>query len=158
MKCPFCGKLKNKVIDSRLNKQKDTIRRRRKCLQCSRRFTTYEHKEDVQVVIIKKDGRREIFNRSKIKTGILKACEKTNLSTNSIEEFIDNLERELIDSGEQEIASTLIGEKIMHWLHSQDDVAYVRFASVYKEFKSIDDFIIELQKLLKKSENVKSNG
>jgi transcriptional repressor NrdR len=148
MKCPYCSEIDNKVIDSRLSKDASVIRRRRECLACSRRFTTYEHIEEIPIMIIKKDGRRELFNRDKVRSGMLKACEKRNISMNSIEEFIDNMERDLRESEEKEIPSSVIGEKIMMKLHELDDVAYVRFASVYREFKDVNDFVEELKKLL----------
>ena len=150
MKCPFCGEIENKVIDSRLSKDASVIRRRRECLTCSRRFTTYEQIEEIPIMIIKKDGRREVFNREKIRSGIQKACEKRNISMNVIEEFVDNLERDLRETGEKEIASSVLGEKVMAKLHELDDVAYVRFASVYREFKDVNDFVSELKSLLSK--------
>jgi len=150
MKCPFCGEIDNKVIDSRLSKDSNVIRRRRECLECSRRFTTYEHIEEIPIMIIKKDGRREVFSRDKIRSGIKKACEKRNISMNVIEDFIDDLERDLRETGEKEIPSTNLGEKIMIKLHEMDDVAYVRFASVYREFKDVNDFVSELKGLLSK--------
>jgi len=148
MKCPFCGEIDNKVIDSRLSKDGDVIRRRRECLVCSRRFTTYEHIEEIPVMIIKKDGRREAFSREKLRSGIQKACQKRNISINIIEEFLDELERDLRETGEKEIPSHKIGEKVMAKLHEIDDVAYVRFASVYREFKDVNDFVSELKNLL----------
>jgi len=148
MKCPFCGEINNKVIDSRLSKDGNVIRRLRECLVCSRRFTTYEHIEEIPVMIIKKDGRREIFSREKLRSGIQKACQKRNISVNIIEEFLDELERDLRESGEKEIPSHKIGEKVMAKLHEIDDVAYVRFASVYREFKDVNDFVSELKSLL----------
>ncbi len=150
MKCPFCGEFDNKVIDSRLSKDGNVIRRRRECLVCSRRFTTYEHIEVVPIMIVKKDGRREVFNREKVFSGIQKACEKRNISINILEEFIDDLERDLREMGEKEIPSKIIGKKIMEKLHNLDDVAYVRFASVYREFKDVNDFVAELKNLLSK--------
>ncbi|MEA3434855.1 MAG: transcriptional regulator NrdR [Thermodesulfobacteriota bacterium] len=150
MKCPFCGEIDNKVIDSRLSKDSNVIRRRRECLECSRRFTTYEHIEEIPIMIIKKDGRREVFSHNKIRSGIKKACEKRNISMNVIEDFIDDLERDLRETGEKEIPSTDLGEKIMIKLHEMDDVAYVRFASVYREFKDVNDFVSELKGLLSK--------
>lgn len=150
MKCPYCGEIDNKVIDSRLGKEGNVIRRRRECLECSRRFTTYEHIEEIPIMIIKKDGRREVFSRDKIRSGIKKACEKRNISMNIIEDFIDDLERDLRETGEKEIPSTDLGEKIMIKLHEMDDVAYVRFASVYREFKDVNDFVSELKGLLSK--------
>ncbi len=150
MKCPFCGEIDNKVIDSRLSKDSNVIRRRRECLECSRRFTTYEHIEEIPIMIIKKDGRREVFSRDKIRSGIKKACEKRNISMNVIEDFIDDIERDLRETGEKEIPSADLGEKIMIKLHEMDDVAYVRFASVYREFKDVNDFVSELKGLLSK--------
>ena len=148
MKCPFCSEVDNKVIDSRLSKDASVIRRRRECLLCSRRFTTYEHIEEIPIMIVKKDGRREVFNREKIYSGLKKACEKRNISINVIEDFIDELERDLKETGEKEIPSHILGEKIMEKLHELDDVAYVRFASVYREFKDVNDFVSELKTLL----------
>ena len=150
MKCPYCGEIDNKVIDSRLGKDGDVIRRRRECLECSRRFTTYEHIEEIPIMLIKKDGRREVFSRDKIRSGIKKACEKRNISMNIIEDFIDDLERDLRETGKKEIPYTDLGEKIMVKLHEMDDVAYVRFASVYREFKDVNDFVSELKGLLSK--------
>jgi transcriptional repressor NrdR len=150
MKCPFCSEIENKVIDSRLSKDASVIRRRRECIVCHRRFTTYEHIEEIPIMIIKKDGRREVFNRDKIRSGIQRACEKRNISMNLIEEFIDDLERDLRETGEKEIPSHTLGEKIMNRLHELDDVAYVRFASVYREFKDVNDFVHELKSLLSK--------
>ena len=150
MKCPFCTEIDNKVIDSRLSKDGSVIRRRRECLLCSRRFTTYEHIEEIPVTIVKKDGRREVFNREKVYSGMKKACEKRDISINVIEDFIDDLERDLKETGEKEIPAHIIGEKIMEKLHEIDDVAYVRFASVYREFKDVNDFVSELKSLLSK--------
>jgi len=148
MKCPFCGEIDNKVIDSRLSKDASVIRRRRECLICRRRFTTYEHIEEIPIMIIKKDGRREVFNREKVRSGLQKACQKRNISMNVIEEFIEELERDLREIGEKEIPASTIGEKIMKKLHELDDVAYVRFASVYREFKDVNDFVSELKLML----------
>ena len=150
MKCPFCGETNNKVIDSRLSKDGNVIRRRRECIDCSRRFTTYEHIEEIPVMIIKKDGRREVFNKEKVRTGMQRACEKRKISMNVIEQFIENLERDLRETGEKEIPSSRIGQMIMDKLHELDDVAYVRFASVYREFKDVNDFVSELKSLLSK--------
>jgi len=148
MKCPFCGEVDNKVIDSRLSKDASVIRRRRECLACSRRFTTYEHIEEIPIMIVKKDDRREVFNRDKLRAGILKACEKRDISVHIIDEFLDELERDLRETGEKEISSHIIGERVMIKLHELDDVAYVRFASVYREFKDVNDFVSELKSLL----------
>ena len=150
MKCPFCGEIDNKVIDSRVSKDGSVIRRRRECLLCSRRFTTYEHIEEIPIMIIKKDGRREVFHREKVRSGIKKACEKRDISMNLIEEHVDDIERDLRETGEKEIPSSVIGEKIMAALHDLDDIAYVRFASVYREFKDVNDFVSELKSLLTK--------
>jgi transcriptional repressor NrdR len=150
MKCPFCGEIDNKVIDSRLSRDGNVIRRRRECITCSRRFTTYEHIEDIPIMIIKKDDRREVFSREKVRSGIKKACEKRNISMNVIEEFVDSLERDLREIGEKEIPAAVIGERIMEKLHELDDVAYVRFASVYREFKDVNDFVSELKSILSK--------
>ena len=150
MKCPFCAEIDNKVIDSRLSKDGNVIRRRRECIICSRRFTTYEHIEEIPVMIVKKDGRREVFSREKVRSGLQKACQKRDISINVIDEFLDELDRDLREAGEKEISSNKIGEKIMAKLHEIDDVAYVRFASVYREFKDVNDFVSELKNLLSK--------
>ncbi len=148
MKCPYCGDIDNKVIDSRMSKDGNAVRRRRECLGCLRRFTTYERVDEIPVMLIKKDGRRETFDRNKIFIGIKKACEKRSVSINTIEEFVDDLERELHDMGEKEIPSSFIGERVMAKLHDLDPVAYVRFASVYREFKDVNDFVAELKNFL----------
>jgi len=148
MKCPFCAEIDNKVIDSRLSKDGNVIRRRRECIICGRRFTTYEHIEEIPVMIVKKDGRREVFSREKLRSGLQKACQKRDISVNVIDEFLDELERDLREAGEKEISSNKIGEKVMAKLHEIDDVAYVRFASVYREFKDVNDFVSELKNLL----------
>ena len=148
MKCPYCGEMENKVIDSRMTKEGNAVRRRRECLGCKHRFTTYERVEALPLVLIKKDGRRETFDRSKVLIGMQKACEKRNISINTLEEFVDELERELQEMGEKEIPSSVVGERIMAKLHELDDVAYVRFASVYREFKDINDFMSQLKDLL----------
>lgn len=148
MKCPFCGEIDNKVIDSRLSKDGNAIRRRRECLVCKRRFTTYENTENMPLMVIKKDGRREVFSRDKVRAGILRACQKRDISINAIEDFVDELERDLREAGEKEFPSNKIGEKVMVMLHEWDDVAYVRFASVYRDFKDVNDFVSELKTLL----------
>lgn len=147
MKCPYCRDLDNKVIDSRLSKDGNAIRRRRECLSCQRRFTTYEYIEDIPLMIIKKDKRREIFNRDKVRAGLQKACEKREISINVIESYIEELERDLRESDDKEIPSTIIGEKMMAFLYGLDKVAYVRFASVYRDFKDVTDFENELKTL-----------
>ncbi|MFW6080326.1 MAG: transcriptional regulator NrdR [Desulfosalsimonas sp.] len=148
MKCPFCGENDNKVIDSRLSKEGNAIRRRRECFSCLRRFTTYEIVEEVPLMIIKKDKRREVFSREKVRSGLKKACEKREISMDAIENFIEELERDLREAEEKEIPSRVIGEKIMARLHELDKVAYVRFASVYRDFKDVHDFVTELKTLL----------
>ncbi|MCF8027802.1 MAG: transcriptional regulator NrdR [Desulfobacteraceae bacterium] len=148
MRCPFCNENDNKVIDSRLSKEGNAIRRRRECLLCGRRFTTYETVEEIPLMIIKKDKRREIFNRDKVRSGLKRACEKREISMNVIEAFIEELERDLREAEEKEIPSRVIGEKIMSRLHELDKVAYVRFASVYRDFKDVNDFVTELKTLL----------
>ena len=148
MKCPYCSQIDNKVIDSRMTKEGNAVRRRRECLGCKHRFTTYERVEALPLVLIKKDGRRETFDRTKVLVGMQKACQKRNISINTLEEFVDELERELQEMGEKEIPASVVGERIMTKLHELDDVAYVRFASVYREFKDINDFMSELKDLL----------
>ncbi|HID31062.1 MAG TPA: transcriptional repressor NrdR [Desulfobacterales bacterium] len=148
MKCPYCGEMENKVIDSRMTKEGNAVRRRRECLGCKHRFTTYERVEALPLVLVKKDGRRETFDRNKVLVGMQKACEKRNISINTLEEFVDELERELQEMGEKEIPSSVVGERIMTKLHELDAVAYVRFASVYREFKDINDFMSQLKDLL----------
>ncbi len=150
MKCPFCAEINNKVIDSRLSKDGNVIRRRRECVECNRRFTTYENIEEIPIMLVKKDGRREVFSLDKVRSGMKKACEKLDISMNTIEEFIIDLERDLKETGEKEIPSHIIGERIMSKLHELDDIAYVRFASVYREFKDVNDFVDELKRLLNK--------
>ncbi len=150
MKCPYCGKLNTRVVDSRPGKIEFEVRRRRECQECAQRFTTYERVEQVPVMIIKKDNRREEFNRDKVLTGIKKACEKRAISINQIEDMVDTIERELRELTEKEVSSKVVGEKIIKSLEAIDDVAYVRFASVYREFKDVDDFIQELKSLIPK--------
>jgi len=149
MKCPFCAFPDTKVIDSRPDKDSAAIRRRRECESCSRRFTTFERLEEVLPMILKKDGRREAYNRSKVVGGMKKACEKRPVSVDAIEEMANRLEARLLESGEKEISGHVIGEWIMHELHDLDEVAYVRFASVYRSFRDITEFMSELQTLLK---------
>ena len=151
MKCPFCSNKDTKVIDSRPGKIEFEIRRRRECPECSERFTTFERLEQMSLMIVKKDNRREEFRREKIFTGIKKACQKRPVSVDRIEAIVDEIEQELRNSGEKEIPSEIIGEKIMQTLKSLDDMAYVRFASVYREFKDVADYIQELKELLPKN-------
>lgn len=155
MKCPFCDFMDNKVIDSRLSKDGDVIRRRRECIDCGRRFTTYERVEEMLPLVVKKDGRREPFDRNKILTGIKKACEKRPISITVIEKMVDSIEAAFTDVGEREVKSTEIGEKVMENLHKLDEVAYVRFASVYRSFRDINEFMNELKDLLDKRDRTK---
>lgn len=155
MKCPFCGHLESKVVDSRLGKDKETIRRRRECIQCKKRFTTTERTEDTLPLVIKKDGRREPFNRMKIFNGLKKACEKRPISINLIEKIVNRIESYFMEKGDREIKSSEIGEKVMEELHRLDAVAYVRFASVYRQFKDIQEFMDELKELLGNREESK---
>ena len=148
MKCPYCGHLDNKVVDSRLNKDYTITRRRRLCDDCGRRFTTYERLEVTMPMLIKKDGRRETWDRSKVVSGLKKACEKRPVSMSQIEEFVDSLELQLQDMGEREIPVRLVGARVMDSLRQMDDVAYVRFASVYRQFKDLNEFMDELKGLL----------
>ncbi len=149
MKCPFCHDLENRVIDSRLTKEGGIIRRRRECFHCKRRFTTYERVEEMLPMVVKKDGRREVFDRQKIVAGLKKACEKRPVSTAAIEQVADRIELALQERGEKEIISSVIGEAIMRELHKLDQVAYVRFASVYRSFKDVEEFMRELKDLMK---------
>ena len=149
MKCPFCNHSETKVLDSRPTEDNTSIRRRRECFNCLKRFTTYENVEDIPVYVIKKDGKREAFNKRKIMSGILKSCEKRPVSLGDIEKVVDEIEKQIYNTMEQEIISTSIGELVMEKLKKLDDVAYVRFASVYKQFKDINTFIDELQKILR---------
>jgi transcriptional repressor NrdR len=150
VKCPFCANSDSKVIDSRPDKDGSTIRRRRECEACTKRFTTHERVEDILPLVTKKDGRREPFDRMKLINGIKKACEKRPVSVEQIEKTVDSLEARLQESGEKEIPSTTLGEWVMAALHDLDQVAYVRFASVYRSFKDINEFMSELQDLLEK--------
>ena len=149
MKCPYCSEIDNKVIDSRLSKDGRTIRRRRECLACARRFTTYEKLEDVLPMVVKKDGRREPFNRNKIIAGIQSACQKRPVSVTRIEEFVDGVESYFQELGKKEIDSSDVGEMVINKLKEWDEVAYVRFASVYRQFKDIKEFMAELEEILK---------
>ena len=147
MKCPFCDELEDKVVDSRMAKEGEAIRRRRECLGCKRRYTTYERVDEILPVVVKKDGRRESFDRTKILAGLKKACEKRPISTATIEAVTDRIEKRIQEMGETEIDSRIVGEELMKELHQLDQVAYVRFASVYREFKDIDQFMDELRTL-----------
>ena len=157
MICPYCTKIDNKVIDSRLSKDARTIRRRRECIECGRRFTTYEKLEDILPMVVKKDGRREPFNREKIIVGIRNACQKLPVSEARIQEFADSLESYFQDLGKKEIDSSEIGERVINKLKEWDEVAYVRFASVYRQFKDINEFMSELEEILKAKQEKEGN-
>ena len=152
MKCPYCGNLEDKVVDSRLASEGDSIRRRRECLKCERRFTTYEHLEENPLMVVKKDGRREPFERKKILAGLLKACEKRPISMECLEQLVDKIEYALQKNYEKEVTSKEIGEMVIKMLHELDEIAYVRFASVYRQFKDVSQFMKELKVLLPKEE------
>jgi len=147
MKCPFCENTDDKVIDSRTSREGNAIRRRRECLQCGKRFTSYERVEDVVPMVAKKDGRREPFNASKIKSGLMIACKKRPVEMDRIDEIVDNIEKKLIGLSVKEIQSSWVGEEIMSALKDLDQVAYVRFASVYNQFKDINDLMDEVKML-----------
>lgn len=147
MKCPFCSHLENRVLDSRLSKEGDMTRRRRECLQCGKRFTTYERIEEILPWVVKKDGRREPFDRLKIASGMKRACEKRPISMEQLDQIIGEIERYYQDRGDREIQSQEIGQFVMAKLKELDEVAYVRFASVYREFKDISEFVNELKSL-----------
>lgn len=149
MKCPFCRSIEDKVIDSRTSKEGDAIRRRRECLKCAKRFTSYERVEDMIPMVVKKDGRREPFDRQKVLTGLKKACEKRPIGTMVLDGVTDSIEKKLIGLGAKEVNSTWIGEEIMSVLRELDKVAYVRFASVYRQFKDINDLMNEVKTLFK---------
>lgn len=149
MKCPFCGNAENKVIDSRISKDGKAIRRRRECLGCAKRFTTYEFVEDIMPMVVKKDGRREPFDRMKIRNGVMTACEKRPISMEAMEKIVDDVEQ-ACQEFQTEITSSVIGEKVMAELKALDGVAYVRFASVYRQFRDVGEFMAELKDLLSK--------
>ena len=151
MRCPYCSNTEDRVVDSRSSSEETIIRRRRECLKCLRRFTTYEKIENTPLIIIKKDGRREEFYRSKVLNGLRKACDKRSISVEKLENIADKIEKDLEKKNQKEIPSKIIGELIMRYLHKLDQVAYVRFASVYREFKDIEEFKVALDKLLKRN-------
>jgi transcriptional repressor NrdR len=149
VKCPFCAHLDDKVIDSREGRGGDTIRRRRECLKCSRRFTTYERIDEIPYMVVKKDGRREKFDRQKVLNGLLRACEKRPVPISKLEQIVNEAESFVIDSAERERKTSELGELIMNRLRRYDKVAYVRFASVYLDFKDVKEFMNELKDLVK---------
>ena len=155
MRCPFCQHMDDRVIDSRLSKEGDMIRRRRECSHCQRRFTTYERVEETLPLVIKKDGRRELFDRGKILSGLHKACEKRPISVDVLEKLVERIEQRLQEAGEREVHSREIGEQIMQQLQNLDEVAYVRFASVYRSFKDVNEFMNEVKELLEKGQKSK---
>ena len=149
MHCPYCGKKESEVVETRDSEDLDTIRRRRSCLACSKRFTTYERVENVQLIVIKRDGRREQFNREKLKSGLLKACEKTIIPTEILEKIVTEITQELRGMGSLEVESMMIGEMIAKRLKLLDKVAYIRFASVFKRFVDVEDFEKEVKTLVR---------
>ncbi len=148
MKCPFCGHIEDKVVDSRLSTDGEAIRRRRECEKCGKRFTSYERVEEIMPMVVKKDGRREPYDRQKILGGLKKACEKRPISIQALESTVDEIEKKLLEGAQKEVQASQIGEEIMKHLQELDKVAYVRFASVYRDFKDINEFVKELTDLL----------
>lgn len=155
MRCTYCGYKEDKVVDSRATKNGAAIRRRRECLKCGKRFTTYEYIEDVSFMVIKKDGRRQPFDRKKVLSGIIKACEKRPISIDKMEEVVTQVERAIQKKSDREIPTSKIGELVMEKLKGLDDVAYVRFASVYRQFKDVGQFMLELKDILDKGKKKK---
>jgi transcriptional repressor NrdR len=149
MNCPFCGHKQDRVIDSRESREGDVIRRRRQCLECERRFTTYERIDEVPYMVVKKDGRREKFDRQKVLAGLLKACEKRPVSMSKLAEMVDEVEGKLAESAEREMTTIDVGELLMERLRSLDKIAYVRFASVYRDFQDVEAFLNELKNLIR---------
>ena len=148
MTCPFCGHREDKVIDSRESKEGDVIRRRRECLACVRRFTTYERSDEIPYMVVKKDGRREKFDRQKVLAGLLRACEKRPVGMAQLAAIVDEVETRLADSPDRELAATVIGEMLMDRLKGLDKISYVRFASVYRDFQDVEAFLDELKQLM----------
>lgn len=148
MRCPFCGHDDSKVVDSRVSKDGEATRRRRECIKCGRRFTTYERIEEVAQMVVKKDGRRENFDRWKLKAGIMKAIEKRAVSVEQVDALINDIERDLFNGGEHEVSTRLLGEAVMTRLRQLDEVAYVRFASVYRQFRDVNEFMSELRDMI----------
>lgn len=149
MKCPYCGSTESEVVETRASEDVDTIRRRRECLKCKKRFTTYERIENVNLVVIKKDGKREQFNRDKLKGGMIRSCEKTTVSIDAIEKIVTEIERELRGADSVEVESKKIGQMVATRLKKIDKVAYIRFSSVFKRFVDVEDFEEEVKKLIK---------
>jgi transcriptional repressor NrdR len=157
MRCPFCGFLEDKVVDSRESKDGDSIRRRRECLECSRRFTSYERIDEIPYMVVKKDGRREPFERNKVMSGLLRACEKRPISASQLEAIVDAVEKTVQDSPDRELSTGAIGKVIMRRLKELDKVAYVRFASVYLEFEDVSEFMSELKALVRSRDKTQTN-
>ena len=155
MRCPFCGHKEDKVVDSRATAEESAIRRRRECLKCGKRFTTYEYVEEVSLLVIKKDGRREAFDRKKVLAGIIRACEKRPVSVEKMEDVVTQVERAIQKKSDREVQASRIGELVMEKLKLIDDVAYVRFASVYRQFKDVGQFMVELRDILGKDKKKK---
>ncbi len=155
MKCPFCGYKEDKVVDSRATAEESAVRRRRECLKCGKRFTTYEYIEEISLLVIKKDGRRESFDRKKMLAGVIRACEKRPISIEKMEDIVTQVERAIQKKSEREVLSSRIGELVMDKLKLIDDVAYVRFASVYRQFKDVGQFMVELKDILGKDKKKK---
>ncbi len=155
MKCPFCGYREDKVVDSRATAEESAVRRRRECLKCGKRFTTYEYIEEISLLVIKKDGRREAFDRKKILAGIIRACEKRPVSVEKMENVVIQVEHAIQKKSDREVLSSRIGELVMERLKTIDDVAYVRFASVYRQFKDVGQFMVELRDILGKDKKKK---
>jgi len=150
MICPFCGHRQDRVIDSRESKEGDVIRRRRECLKCERRFTTYERSDEIPYMVVKRDGRREKFDRQKVLEGLLKACEKRPVPMGKLAEVVDEVESRLGDNPDREVSTTAIGELLMERLRALDKIAYVRFASVYRDFQDVEAFLTELKDLIQR--------
>lgn len=148
MRCPFCQETEDKVIDSRMSGEGMSIRRRRECVKCGKRFTTYEYVEEAPLMVVKRDGNRKRFDREKIKSGVMKACEKRPVSMERIDQIVDEIEREIQKKADKEVKTTVIGEQVMEKLYELDEVAYVRFASVYRRFKDVSHFMKELERFL----------
>lgn len=153
MKCPYCDYIESKVVDTRPTDEGQAIRRRRECIKCTKRFTTYEKIEEIPVIVVKKDGNRQSYDRNKLLNGIIKSCEKRPVSLDDIERIVDDIEKTLSNSLEKEITSVEIGEMVMNELKDLDEVAYVRFASVYRQFKDVNSFMNELKKILDEGSN-----
>lgn len=158
MRCPFCGHQEDKVVDSRESKDGDSIRRRRECLDCGRRFTSYERIDEIPYMVVKKDGRREIFERNKIMSGLLRACEKRPISATQLESIVDDVEKQVQDSPDRELSTSEVGKTIMKRLKALDKVAYVRFASVYLEFEDVSEFMKELKYLVRSRDKVRKKA